>query len=420
MKTVKFPLIVTESGVSAKIRKVTKPKNGHDYTAFVVEYVLLGRRKQVWRSDLEAAKTVAREACIKIANGHQLTLELCNSDRLAYLRATEAVSEIKSTVDGACSEYAAAVKLLAGRASLSEVCRDWIKRHAVELPAISVPDAVEKLMAQAVADRKSPARLHQLRVLLDRFTAAFQCQVHTLTPRLVSEFLAALPLSERSKRNQRDVLAYFFRWLVLHGYLAKGTDLLDGVQNYSARKFGAVEIFSPGELKALLAHADRRLIPFVAIAAFAGLRHSEIKRLDWRQIELSEKPGESFIEVRSIENTKSDQRRRLVPVKENLRAWLQPFAKMSGPVCPFKKTVSILPQLAAKSNVAWKKNALRHSCISYRIAECADIPRVSDESGNSVQIIKTNYLRRVKPAEAKEWFDITPDTLAAPSLKIAA
>jgi hypothetical protein len=40
----------------------------------------------------------------------------------------------------------------------------------------------------------------------------------------------------------------------------------------------------------------------------------------------------------------------------------------------------------------WKKNALRHSYISYRVAECADVARVVDESGNSPAVIKSNYL----------------------------
>jgi hypothetical protein len=61
-----------------------------------------------------------------------------------------------------------------------------------------------------------------------------------------------------------------------------------------------------------------------------------------------------------------------------------------------------------KDKMRWKKNALRHSYISYRVAECADVARVADESGNSPAVIKANYLKRVKPDQAKEWFGIVP------------
>jgi hypothetical protein len=52
---------------------------------------------------------------------------------------------------------------------------------------------------------------------------------------------------------------------------------------------------------------------------------------------------------------------------------------------------------------------LRHSFISYRVAETADVSRVADEAGNSVAIIRQHYLRRVKPAEAARWFAIAPE-----------
>jgi hypothetical protein len=63
---------------------------------------------------------------------------------------------------------------------------------------------------------------------------------------------------------------------------------------------------------------------------------------------------------------------------------------------------------AADAGIEWKHNGLRHSAISYRVAQCADLPRVADESGNSVAVIRGHYLRRVKPAEAARWFSIAP------------
>ena len=56
----------------------------------------------------------------------------------------------------------------------------------------------------------------------------------------------------------------------------------------------------------------------------------------------------------------------------------------------------------------WKHNALRHTYISARVAECGDVARVADEAGNSPQVIRTNYLKRMRPAAAAEWFGIEP------------
>ena len=37
---------VLESGVSAKIRKLTRSKNGREYTSYLVDYILLGARRR--------------------------------------------------------------------------------------------------------------------------------------------------------------------------------------------------------------------------------------------------------------------------------------------------------------------------------------------------------------------------------------
>jgi hypothetical protein len=78
MKTVSFPLTVSDEGVSATIRKFSSIKNGKTYTTFSAEYFLLGKRKQEWRSRFEDAKNVALEACRTISRGQQVSLQLAN------------------------------------------------------------------------------------------------------------------------------------------------------------------------------------------------------------------------------------------------------------------------------------------------------------------------------------------------------
>jgi integrase len=252
------------------------------------------------------------------------------------------------------------------------------------------------------------ARQHELDVLLNQFAENFQCEAHSITPSLISGYLMNLTLSERSKRNHQDAIKHLNRWLVLHGYLPKGTDWMDGVQKYSKRKRGEVTIYTPDEMNKVMKTAKGWEVAFCSISSFSTIRHSELKRLDWAQVELSDKDGESFIEILPMEGTKSDQRRRLIPVGDNLKAWLRTCQNQSGKVVPVKDSTTLIARIVKRAGVEFKRNALRHSAISYRVAQTADVPRVSDESGNSVQVIRSNYLRRVKPAVAAEWFSIMP------------
>jgi integrase len=399
-----FPLKVTVKGIpgiSATIYRQRQTKGEATYTSYTLAYSLLGKLKRETFSDLGKAEAAGEDAIRRIAGGEQAVLQLANRDRETYQRAVDALAPFGLDLDVAATECAEVRTILNGSGTPVEAARYFLKHHAKELPRIAVPAAVEKCLAQAKADGKSDARMHQLEHYLNAFAADMNCEVGEVTPGLVSRYLTSMTASERTKKNARDVLGYFGRWCVLHGYLDRGTDLVEGVQRYSMKP-GEIHIFTPAEVGRLIEHADARLLPYVVIGAFAGLRGAEIQRLDWNEIDL----GDGFIEVKA-EKSKTDTRR-LVPIQPNLAAWLTECRKKSGPVCPFKNVVNQLVKLSKAAGVPWHKNALRHSCISYRVAQCADVARVADESGNSPAVIKANYLKRVKPAQAAEWFNIVP------------
>jgi len=412
MKMPSFPHKVTRQGVSVTIGRVEK--DGQNF--FRVLYREQGKRKQAWRSTFEAAKRAADDAIEATLTGDASALKLNASDRHAYLRAVEFLAPLNIALDHAAREYAEIRMMLAGKATPAEACRDWLKRHAVELPKITVAAAVELMKSQAVTDGKSDLRLKQLANVLDRFSDNFNQEVHAFTPKLIADYLTGLALAERTRRNHRDVIGFFNRWLVLRGYLAKGTDWLEGVQNYSARKLGQITTYTTDEMRRLIAAADDRIRPMIVIGGFAGLRHAEIQRLEWEDIDLEE----GFIEVKA-ENAKTEQRR-IVPLKPNLKAFLLPMSKKDGKVKQGKvvsivNTTKMLLQAAADTAdvekeikpLTWKHNALRHTYISARVAECGDVPRVADEAGNSPQVIRTNYLKRMRPPAAAEWFSIQPE-----------
>ncbi|MEI6194316.1 MAG: site-specific integrase [Verrucomicrobiota bacterium] len=406
MKMPSFPHKVTKQGVSVTIGRVEK--DGQNF--FRVLFREQGKRKQAWRSTFEAAKRAADDAIEATLTGDASALKLNASDRHAYLRAVEFLAPLNIALDHAAREYAEIRIMLAGKATPTEACRDWLKRHDVELPKITVTDAVTLMKKDAETDGKSGLRLKQLANVLDRLAISFNQEVHTITPKLIADYLTALALAERTRRNHRDVIGFFNRWLVLRGYLVKGTDWLEGVQNYSARKLGVISTYTADEMRRLIAAADDKILPMIVIGGFAGLRHAEIARLHWQDIDLEE----GFIEVKA-ENAKTDTRR-IVPLKPNLKAFLLPLAKKSGKVISVVNTTKQLLKTAtdtadAKEKIQaldWKHNALRHTYISARVAECGDVPRVADEAGNSPQVIRSNYLKRIRPAAAAEWFAILP------------
>lgn len=118
---------------------------------------------------------------------------------------------------------------------------------------------------------------------------------------------------------------------------------------------GDIEIFTPQELAKLLEVAKPCMVPYLAMGAFAGIRSAELERLDWSDVKFDR----NVIEIKAQKaKTRS---RRLAPITENLRAWLQPHFRPKGPVAPFANMSKQLMWLSEAAGVPWKHNALRHS-----------------------------------------------------------
>jgi integrase len=178
------------------------------------------------------------------------------------------------------------------------------------------------------------------------------------------------------------------------------------------------EIFAVDELAALLNAATKTapgIVPMLAIAAFAGIRDAEIKRLDWSEVD--QKRG--HIEVKS--SKAKSARRRIVEMQSNLREWLQPYAGMTGPVVPVNSRKKLDLVRTAARLTRWPKNGLRHSFASYRLAAIHDAPRVAGELGHtSPQMLYSTYRELVLPEEAARYWKLVPESKAENVLSFGA
>jgi len=165
-----------------------------------------------------------------------------------------------------------------------------------------------------------------------------------------------------------------------------------------------ITIFTPEEMEKILLVAHARILPLLAIGGFTGIRTAEICKLDWEDI----KWDRGHIEVSGrIAKTNA---RRLVPLSENLKAWLAPWRGESGPIITMADPSGAMSDTAVKAGIpgGWRQNALRHSFISYRVAETGDVARTSLEAGNSPKQVFRHYREVVDEAAARAWFSITP------------
>lgn len=136
-----------------------------------------------------------------------------------------------------------------------------------------------------------------------------------------------------------------------------------------------------------------------SIAMFAGLRRSEVERLDWSEVRLDR----GHIEVTA---SKSKTRtRRLVDIQPNLADTLEPLAKKAGSVLPHSPKN---PERWARKAYGRKlpKNVARHSFVSYHLALFGDLALTELQAGHDRKVLFQHYRELVTKDEAESYFTI--------------
>ena len=74
--------------------------------------------------------------------------------------------------------------------------------------------------------------------------------------------------------------------------------------------------------------------------------------------------------------------------------------------------VNALRRLGLSSGVSMKRNGLRHSFCSYRLATTQNANQTALEAGHSAGVLFKHYRQLCTEAEATRWFSLSPETVA--------
>ena len=371
-----------------------------------------GRHREK-RNTLESAKRRAETVATSIANG---TAYLTQAQAATFRRVQELLAPTGTAPELAAGIYTESVQILGGR-SLIEAARYYAATHPVGFTMPNAATLVEDFFAKRAMCAKWK-RILQHR--LDKFAAHFTGALTDLRARELDDWLDGLkdkhgrkirPVTRNGYRSAVEALANFAKD---RGYLARDWAVLEAVP-VTKEPVVKVDLYTPEELVRLLNKAEtyaagRKLVPLIAITSFAGVRHGEMneektEHLDWSNIDW---------EARTIyignEESKTG-RDRVVDMPDNLIAWLLPYRRPRGKICELANTSNALCRLRARAHIAGrKKNSLRKSFISYKVALTRNEAEVADQAGNSVSVIRRHYKRSDTSlrADAARWFNIFP------------
>lgn len=409
-----FPILVERGPTglkgTAKIYSSPVTAKGKLYPSYVVAYYQLGERLRERFDEYWTAYGVAEEKATQLSNGEVAAVGLKSTDQRLYASALQILEPLGVSLESALREYVEAKEIL-GKASLLEAAR-FHARHAPTITKKGTLRQILDAMLKALeADHRSAYHIRDIKRRIGQFADSFMPKaIDDITTSDINQWLRGLKMGTRSRDNYRDSVHNYFRFARSEGYLLKDrpTEADDTKKVDPGGKEN--EVFTPEEMKTILTKLPKRIIATLVIKAFSGVRTEEMSFLTWEDIKWDQN-----VIIPRKQKTKT-KGRRVIPLKPNLKAWLEPFRNEKGRIADRWINAETMAKAwtnwIKKTGVPYKKNAMRNSYISYRVAETGDINGVALECGTSAAVILEDYLELVTKDAAALWFAIFPGDVA--------
>jgi integrase len=341
-------------------------------------------------SSRQKAETRAREVATALANGEISRLQITGDEAREYFKTREILAPTGKPLE---------------QLAFEELAR-WEAAKKISGPdGATIASLVEKFLAAKKAEGLSDYYQRDFANHLNRFAAEFKLlPLAGLTTEDAQAYLDGLKVGPRTWNNNLASMRALAQFAIKQKHLPKDWESLAAL---TPRKLNwkRPDIYTPDEMRKILLAAGQPLQRCLALAAFAGLRTEEVHRIDWADFKWQQ---EYIIVGEDIAKT----RQHSPPILDPLKAWLSGIIQERGRFCPYERASSLgkmRQRILQKLNLRARRNALRKSWISYRLAITENEAKVADEAGTSVHDIHRHYLNRPSKAEAHKWFGIRPN-----------
>lgn len=376
----------------------TDKKRGRIYRSHTITWHDGITRRREKRATLAEASERAQKIGEDILTGQTLSLAMRPADQASYFRCLELAAGVDAPLEVLVAEAVEARQRASRATFVDKTC----------------PQIVAELLERKRTEGKCGAKwLRILELMLDRLAEFWPGPLHLVRAPDLNQWLRGLKGGLIYRRHHRAAAIELVNFARTLGAMPADWDEWKHVEDPEPAPI-KIRIWTPEQITKLLAHTHASMIPFTACQAFAGIRHEELnpeecevdklpldwKNFDWEQrhIEITEDVGKTGA--------------RIVPLSDNLVAWLKPYRKERGPVCTLRNTSNAIARAKRRAGLPAGKNqsrnVLRKSFGSYRLAVVKHIGQVADEMGNSPAKIKSNYRKPRPEREGKAWFAIFP------------
>jgi integrase len=254
----------------------------------------------------------------------------------------------------------------------------------------------ECLQSKLSANRRS-GYIKSLSGYLERFTAGHEAApISWFTTGFVENFIAQFKNPD-SRATWLNRISTLFSYAVFRGYLTANP--CDKIERVTIDRKPPV-IFTPEQVRMLLAVCPTICKPWLILAVFAGIRPDrEMHLLKWEHINLETGTVQIlFPKVR--------KHRRIVPLVPLAVELLRQHPLKKGMVAPSHSTIRRFKRKMRKALgfARWPTDVTRHTAASYLLAKDQDAAKVALWLGNSVSVLMSHYIVPVSAADCEEFW----------------
>ena len=329
----------------------------------------------------------------------QAALNYCDEQRIRLVNFGVQGSTLLSP--GQVDQAANALELLKPHGvSLNEVVQEWLSRKQAAEASVTFEAAMDTFKDFR---KRSDSYTRSIRQTKCRLTGLHGKLLNQITPEDLTRAMDGMTPSVHNFTIR--ILGGLFNYGMKRNLCASNpTKKLDLAQQTREE----IEIYTPQQSAKILRVAEKedpQMVPFLALSFFAGIRLSEMQRLDWSAVDLKE----NFVRLpASITKTKQT---RHIDISANLGEWLTPHKKRSGSVVPCSPDVlrNRMETLRSHHKIPTIKHGPRHCFASYWLAQHGDINQLCRSLGHDDP--KTTFRHYAKAAtkrEAAKFFAIMP------------
>lgn len=292
-------------------------------------------------------------------------------------------------------------------ASIAQATNHFVAGGMLSLVRVPFPVARERFMKRY--DKSGIYTKGSMRRTLLAFERAHgDFDVLDFTADLLQEWIEKVAVAETTFNAQLGYWKTFLGSCREWKYLPKGEKTAAELISKKREPDRIPPIFRPAEAQAIVDALPMDLMPAFVIGAWMGTRPlAELRKMEWRYFDWER----GYYELTTQAAGKT-MRARFIPIPENVKAMLAPWREAQGrcvrhsdswKLCKFITEHALLPP---ETGGVWPPDILRHSSISYMLADGVSISVTAERHGNSETIIRKKYRRPLRKEDAVAWYGI--------------